>query len=241
MNGYLGVGYYKMLSPSIATLSTYLLDSAAVGLNPFTPPLISNPDKIKVGTIDPWVNLSYSPDWIYPVVEKFGTVNTSTLLFSFLSGDNILIVHPDQEVRLRFLGFFLNLIPSIALKYNRITFGCSELDGNENIVGIDQLPIKYRSHKKLYLPLDTIFVDLSNHSIEGEGIKRSPLTDSLSEQINSSYTLVKEILTSFYTEIISKTQSSKFEKNVKDVHLKDRIQIKLKLKSETKQQDWLMF
>ncbi|MCE7736220.1 MAG: hypothetical protein GPJ54_15165 [Candidatus Heimdallarchaeota archaeon] len=230
-----------MLSPSIATLSTYLLDSSAVGLNPFTPPLISNPDKIDSEIVNPWVNLSYSPDWIYPVVDKFGTVHTSTLLFSFLSGDNILIVHPDQEVRLRFLGFFLNLIPSIALKYNRITFGCSELDGNENIVGIDQLPHKYRSHKKLYLPLDTIFVDLTNHSIEGDGIKRSPLTDKLSELINSSYSSVKEELHSFYAEIIDKTQRPTFEENEKDVHLKDRIQIKLKLKSETKQQDWLMF
>jgi hypothetical protein len=162
-------------------------------------------------------------------------------LFSFLSGDNILIVHPDQELRLRFLGFFLDLIPSVALRYNRITLGCSELDGNENIVGVDQLPNTYRSHKKLYLPLDTIFVDLTSHRVEGEGIKRSSLTDTLSEQIDSNYMNAKSELSLFYADILNETQTSTYGNNENDNLLKERIQVKLKLKSEAKQQDWLMF
>lgn len=230
-----------MINPSTATLSTYLIDSDAVGLNPFTPPLISNKDNNNLEKMNPMVNISYPLDWIYPVIDNFGISGTSALLFSFLSGDNILIVHPNQEVRIRFLGFFLNLIPSIALKYNRITLGCSELDGNENIVGVDQLPQKYRSHKKLYLPLDTIFVDLTNHHIEGEGIKRSDLTDNLSEQIELNYNAAKNRLNLFYHDIVTNTQSSTFQLNEKNEQLKERIQIKLKLKSERNQSDWLMF
>ncbi|MHA2097521.1 MAG: hypothetical protein ACW99A_02435 [Candidatus Kariarchaeaceae archaeon] len=231
-----------MISASTAKLSTYLLNSHIIGLNPFTPPLVPNFDSSKYFIITKLKNtLSYPESWIYPVIEKFGHSSTSALMFSFLSGDNILIVHPDQETRLRFLGYFLNILPSTVLRYNRITLGCSELDGNENIVGVDQLPHQYRSHKKLYLPLDTIFVDLINSKVEGEGIKRSLLTDNLSSIMNQNLNLAKTSLKMFFTEILERKEVSLFDIDPDNEPLIKRIEAKLNIESSAKKQDWLMF
>lgn len=242
VNDFLGVGYYYMISPSVAKLSTFLVESQEIGLNTFTPPLISDLKRIFRQSFNMSSTLNrYSKNWMYPVIEKFGHVNTSALLYSFLSGDNILIVHPNQETRLRFLGFFLDLLPSIVLKYNRITFGCTELDGNENIVGVDKLPMIYRSHKKLYLPLDTIFVDLINNTVEGEGVKRSSITDDLVKNIMNNYFVAKSNLKSFFRNIIEESANSSFEKGYNIESLIDRIEVKLNIKSPAKSKEWIMF
>ncbi len=242
VNEFIGVGYYYMISPSVAKLSTFLIESGDIALNTFTPPLITDLKQIFRQSFDISSTLnSYSQNWIYPVIENFGPVNTSALLYSFLSGDNILIVHPDQEMRLRFLGFFLNLLPSIVLKYNRITFGCSELDGNENIVGVDRLPKVYRSHKKLYLPLDTIFVDLLNNRIEGEGVKRSSITDELVNTIKKSYFEAKSNLEILFKDIMDEKSNMPFSKGYNIESLIERIEVKLNIRSPAKNKEWIMF
>ena len=239
---FIGVGYYYMISPSVAKLSIFLVESRDIGLNIFTPPLGTDLKRIFRQSFNIKSTLNrYPRNWVYPVIEKFGLTNTSALLYSFLSGDNILIVHPSQETRLKFLGFFLNLLPGIVLKYNRITLGCSELDGNENIVGVDKLPLIYRSHKKLYLPLDTIFVDLISNTVEGEGVKRSSITDELVKTIMNNYFAAKSNLKTFCRNIVEESTMKSFEKGYNIESLIDRIEVKLNIKTPTKNKEWIMF
>jgi hypothetical protein len=133
--------------------------------------------------------------------ENFHHDQIAIILYSLLVGDNIILVHPHHSSRLNFISQLLQIIPSIIFDYNRITSSCAELDGNENIVGVAELPQKYRSHKKLYLPLDTIFIDLEESKIQGEGMKNCEFTKVISKLMKTDLEQTKHEISNFFKQI----------------------------------------
>lgn len=237
----LGVGYYWMENPSVARITTILTNFSPLKYEIFSPPL----DEKQIPILARGVNLGselyvnsseFNLDyWI----EKFGKNSISAILYSYLSGDNMLIVHEDPNVRLNFLKILTRLVPSLVFKYNRITSGCSELDGNENIVGVNKLPKKYRSHKKLFLPLDTVFIDLNTFTIEGEGIKKSEFTSMIIDVAETNYYNSFQLLISFLKKINQRDQNIT-NLDESGMSLVSRIQSKLGLKPPLTQ-EWIMF
>lgn len=237
---YLGVGYYWMEDDSTARISTFYHEYKENELVSYVPPLISEliPQLARGFMRKYFSNIRPAED--YPIISQFGIEKTGAILYSLLSGDNLLIVHPNQDARLKFITTFLRMIPSIIFQYNRFTSGCSELDGNENIVGLAELPNKYRSHKKLYLPLDTIFVDLVNSTIEGEGIKNSDYTRRVIEVAYKDKISAKKLIYGFFKSVLFDSKPQEIKYSEQDYSLINRIQAKLGL-SEPIADEWIMF
>ncbi len=234
-----GVGYYFMENNSSVHISTILTSLKNDRLQTFLPPLehdiisyLAKGAKINL------LNNHYSKNKIIDIVNLFGKETASALIYSILSGDNLIIVHEDHTERLKFLASILNFLPRVSLSYNRLTSECAELDGNENIIGVSELPKKYRDHKKLYLPLDTIFVDLEENRIEGSGLKRAPFTDSVVESAMDDNTMIKTHIHDFFKGI-SESEYNNSNTDPKSMTLIERIELKLGIRKEL-EQSWLM-
>ncbi len=237
----IGAGYYWMENESTARISTFLTPFDDVTPSSFLPPLKLDdiPNIAKVNDFFR-LNIKYDQNWVFNIARHFGNEKGSAILYSLLSGDNLIIVHSNTEERLKFIAFLLTLIPSLSFKYNRITSGCTELDGNENIVGVDELPRKFRSHKKLYLPLDTIFIDLKLNNIEGEGIKNSDYTRMLMEIAQDDMEAAQIEIFKLYKEILERKNKFSNICDDQDMNLVNRIEVKLGLRPPLSQ-DWMMF
>jgi hypothetical protein len=234
-----GVGYYFMEDNSSVHISTILTSLKFDKLQTFLPPLehedisyIARGAKINL------LNDHYSKDKIMDIVKIFDKETASALIYSILSGDNLIIVHNDHTERLKFLASILNFLPRVSLSYNRLTSECAELDGNENIIGVSELPKKYRDHKKLYLPLDTIFIDLEENRIEGSGLKRAPFTDSVVESAIDDNMLIKTNIHNFFKGITESIYNNT-NTDPKTMTLIERIELKLGIRNEL-EQSWLM-
>lgn len=233
-----GVGYYWMENPSTSHLFALLTKKQLIINRPFLPPY-----PIDYEGVISKRNLVYSKSdeinlrW-EEALSGFSKHHISSMMYSILTGDNILIVDRNANHRMNLINLFLKIMPANIFSYNRITSGCAELDGNENIVGVDELPKKYRSAKKLFLPIDTIFVDLEIKSVEGDGMKTCTITDELAENvfddINSTYEFVNELLRSV------KRQKNINREDILDQKFIDRIQLKLGLRQKI-EEDWMMF
>lgn len=234
-----GVGYYFMEDNSSVHISTILTSLKNDKLQTFLPPL--NHDiisHIARGAKIDLVNDHYSGDQIMDIIHLFGKETASALLYSILSGDNLIIVHKDHSERLKFIASILNFLPRVSLSYNRLTSECAELDGNENIIGVSELPKKYRDHKKLFLPLDTIFVDLEENRIEGSGLKRAPFTDNVVETAIDDSLLIRTDIREFFKGI-TESVFNITNTDPKTMTLIERIELKLGIRKEL-EQSWLM-
>lgn len=236
---FIGVSYFIMENPSKFKIMVLLTNLEKIIWEPFVPLLhekaishLARGDKYKL------VEYQYYIKEI-SLVKIFGLEKASTILYSLLGGDNIIIFHPNHKKRLEFVVGILQLIPATILKYHCITSHCEELDGNENIVGIDHLPKKFLTHKKLYLPLDTIFVDLDTLEIHGEGIKNSNLTRKLMDIGHGGVQETRKMITKILKNIINKNiQYQTYDDS--EVSLIHRIEAKLGLR-EKLIQEWIMF
>lgn len=229
----LGIGYYEMTNESTAQIRTYFLKLHEKELEFFNPFQLRTTQENKVFQID---KLDIDAR-LYDIIEKFGNEKFSAILYSILCGDNIIVIEKDHKKRLDFFSLFFEFIPSIVLKYNRLTSSCFELEGNENIIGVPELPIKFRSHEKMYLPLDTIFVDLENYTVVGNGIKNSPLTKIITS-MHSNLIMMQEKLIDFYSEILHGEYSTD-EIDQKTLSLIERIESKLGIR-DIKMDNWIM-
>lgn len=237
-NDMVGAGYYSMEDESTANLYTVLSLNNEDKYLPFIPSLnLSDIENISIGKFNLNKITSYNSMDSLDLNNIFGVERTSNILYSLLSGDNLIIVEPSHDKRLAFMRTLLMMVPRVSLKYNRLTSDCFELDGNENIIGVDQLPRKFRSHKKLYLPVDTIFVDLEQGQIEGNGIKNSSLTKKiiLNNQFDISKILVET--SQLYKKIIENNYIPKKDETNKS--LVNRMRYKLGIDKEFKE-NWLM-
>lgn len=237
-NDMIGAGYYSMEDESTANLYTVLSLNNEDKYLPFIPSLnLSDIENISIGKFNLNKITSYNSMDSLDLNNIFGVERTSNILYSLLSGDNLIIVEPSHDKRLAFMRTLLMMVPRVSLKYNRLTSDCFELDGNENIIGVDQLPRKFRSHKKLYLPVDTIFVDLEQGQIEGNGIKNSSLTKKiiLNNQFDISKILVET--SQLYKKIIENNYIPKEDETNKS--LVNRMRYKLGIDKEFKE-NWLM-
>lgn len=237
-NDMVGAGYYSMEDESTANLYTVLSLNNEDKYLPFIPSLnLSDIENISIGKFNLNKITSYNSMDSLDLNNIFGVERTSNILYSLLSGDNLIIVEPSHDKRLAFMRTLLMMVPRVSLKYNRLTSDCFELDGNENIIGVDQLPRKFRSHKKLYLPVDTIFVDLEQGQIEGNGIKNSSLTKKiiLNNQFDISKILVET--SQLYKKIIENNYIPKEDETNKS--LVNRMRYKLGIDKEFKE-NWLM-
>jgi hypothetical protein len=236
VNQYLGVGYYWMVDQSNAFISTILRQKNSE-LIQFLPPLEEASIPLFAqsrGGIT--LAMAYDFDSLFNI-HRFTKSDTSKLLYSYLTGDSMIILHPRHSVRLEFMGLLLALSPPSLFDYTRFTSNCSELDGNENIIGVPELARKYRSHKKLYLPLDTIFVDLENGRIEGDGAKSCQLTDELTDTIFDSY---DETVSKIYKLFGNLKQSNGKAIDYASQNFTHRIKAKLGLATQL-ERDWMMF
>jgi len=221
-----------------ALLSTILIDQNHLDSKPLNVP-ISETAIEAIARGDHQQILTQSPQTSAKLTDLYSVDEASMILYSLLAGDNMIIIHPDHEQRLDFIRSMVFMMPNLFFKYNRITSGCAELDGNENIIGVSQLPLTYRSHKKLYMPLDTIFVDLQNQKVMGEGLKTSDLTKNLVRNYQEKIQLGRKSIISFFTDISQKkfTNAGRYDDQSKP--LIDKIRNKLGL--ETNDQDnWLL-
>lgn len=237
-NDMVGAGYYSMEDESTANLYTVLSLNNEDKYLPFIPSLnLSDIENISIGKFNLNKITSYNSMDSLDLNNIFGVERTSNILYSLLSGDNLIIVEPSHDKRLAFMRTLLMMVPRVSLKYNRLTSDCFELDGNENIIGVDQLPRKFRSHKKLYLPVDTIFVDLEQGQIEGNGIKNSSLTKKiiLNNQFDISKILVET--SQLYKKIIENNYIPKEDETNKS--LVNRMRYKLGIDKEFKE-NWFM-
>ncbi|MCY3411394.1 MAG: hypothetical protein INQ03_07150 [Candidatus Heimdallarchaeota archaeon] len=173
---YIGVGYYYMQNDETAMIYTQLISDTYEPFKPFNPKLdLSTFDSNSLVT----KHNDYNSEELFNLLDEFGLEGSSSILYSILSGDNIIIVDDSHERRIKLIKTFLSFLPKLALRYNRITTDCFDLDGNENIIGVKVLPKKFRSHKKLYFPLDTIFVDIEERKLYGNGIKTNDFIQNL--------------------------------------------------------------
>ncbi len=225
----LGVGFYNMQNASTASIKTMFFNFSNKELmyfNPLTSLDISNEIIDKV---------DFNENKYF---EKFSTEDLSSIIYSALCGDNIIIVDRLHENRLKFLSILLSILPGINFSYNRYTSSCYDLDGNENIIGVPKLPNKFRSHKKLYLPLDTIFVDLENLTVEGSGMKNSNFTRKIIENKHNNINFMRDEILVFYTNIINKSYANE-NYDETTLSLISRIEIKLGLRKD-KIDNWIM-
>jgi hypothetical protein len=236
----IGAGYYWMEDDSNARISTFLQPISRTS-DPFLPPIKCELIP-KIAQVQEYFFISqkYESQWLFNITKEFGIENAAAIFYSLLCGDNIILVHPEPETRMKFLGSLMSLMPGFSFQYNRITSSCAELDGNENIVGIDQLPRKYRSHKKLYLPLDTIFVDLKTNHVEGEGMKNSHFTKYVMEYAEHSLSRARETTYQLYDQILQQKGNFDDMGDSADSSLVHRIEAKLGLRPPEKE-DWMMF
>lgn len=200
--GEIGIGYYFMESDERAKISTILLKDS---IN--TDTILQLPfDEFDIMAI---ANGNRDNFFRYNSIESkdywklFHSEQLAIILYSLLVGDNIILVHSDHSERLEFISRVLQIMPSIIFDYNRITSSCAELEGNENIVGVAELPQKYRSHKKLFLPLDTIFVDLNTKRIQGEGMKTCEFAKGLSTVLKKNIDHTRDELCNFFKKVSS--------------------------------------
>ena len=172
-------------------------------------------------------------------LSNFDVSTSSMILYSFLAGDNMIIIHPDHQVRLEFIKSLIAFVPFTFYRYNRITSGCSELDGNENIIGVEELPIKYRSHKKLYMPVDTIFVDLKENKVMGEGLKNNQFIKEIIENYNLDIKLGRKLVINYFEDISRPNyqESEKYGENSKQLTNKIRMKLGLNVQSDD---NWLL-
>ncbi len=236
---HIGAGYYYMISPDTIKISTLLSPINYKKFESIYPPLneqifsliASGKQNYNLSTIYPYEDL-------YHILKSFNNETISSIIFSIMVGDNLIIVHPSHQYRLNFIGLILSIIPKITFNYNRITSNCSELDGNENIIGVAKLPKKYRSHKKLSLPIDTIFIDLEKSTVEGDGVKRSNFTNEISDLIFSDITQAQKIIYRFFTNIM-KNNVNRQAYDSRTNSLIDIIEMKLGLRNKI-DNDWIL-
>ncbi|MCH8907151.1 MAG: hypothetical protein IH840_08690 [Candidatus Heimdallarchaeota archaeon] len=235
----LGVGYYKMIDHSNASIHTLLAKINENKFERFLPTLKYHFNDM-VDPLNINMVMKYEDHLTYSLLENFGLKKSASILYSYLTGDNILLVTEKNDLRLNFIRTLLSISPNLIFTYNRITTGCMELDGNENIVSVNKLPRKYRSHKKLFLPLDTIFIDLENRYVEGEGVKYSEYTeylvDILSRGSDGAFTELKH----FFENIVNRKPSIQRNFGEIDLSLISRIESKLR-RRPSKQEEWIMF
>ncbi|MHA2503248.1 MAG: hypothetical protein ACXAE3_10285 [Candidatus Kariarchaeaceae archaeon] len=234
----LGLGYYFMEDASNARISTILVEKYEENVPRLQIPMeASYIEKIAYGSYKEIMKEDKVS--AYDFVDHFGVEQASMIFYSLLTGDNIIVIHPDHLSRVQFIKSILEIVPTTFFRYNRITTGCAELDGNENIIGVEQLPKKFRSHKKLYMPLDTIFVDLNDGKIMGEGLKSNIFTTSLTRAYEKNPNVAYRSLCDFYMEISKEgfENYQLFGKNTED--LTRKIRGKLGLEDMNKD-NWLM-
>lgn len=234
----LGLGYYFMENDSNAQISALLVEKSENSRGNLRIPLSEVAiEHIATGSYEK----IFSSDIVRSqnLVRDFGLEQTSMILYSILTGDNIIIIHPEHRKRVEFIKSIIDIVPPRYFQYNRITTGCSELDGNENIIGVEKLPKKYRSHKKLYMPVDTIFVDLVDIQIMGEGLKSNQFTTQLGQQHTKDPELCTTQLQRYFDDITKESYSDtgKYGKN-SDI-LTRKIRAKLGLE-ESNNENWLM-
>lgn len=237
-NNKLGLGYYFMENESNAQISTIIIDNLdSHSQNLIVPMSEVAIENIAMGSYEEIMKTDNITS--QKLAKDFGIEQTSMILYSILTGDNIIIIHPDHQKRVEFVKSLLELVPISYFQYNRITTGCSELDGNENIVGVEKLPKKYRSHKKLYMPVDTIFVDLVDTQIMGEGLKSNPFTTSLTQTHIKDPNQSAAELRVYFNEITNPKfkDYGKYGKN--NDFLTRKIRAKLGLE-EANKENWLM-
>lgn len=201
-NDMLGVGYYYMNSEDTAMISTLLFENIPFENRVRLPMDRDAIELIAGGTYEQIFGVDYIES--LDLASIFGIQQTSMILYSILGGDNMIVIHPDHEKRVSFVKSILEIMPSHFLRYNRITTGCTELDGNENIIGVEILPKKYRSHKKLYMALDTVFVDLVDEKVVGEGLKSNSFTTELSQVYSQDRDQSRLQLHDFFQSIMEK-------------------------------------
>jgi hypothetical protein len=233
---WLGISYFVRFDPSTYKIMILLTELKKIKWKRFVPlihekliPHLACGDVYKL--VDPHVEIKQ-----FYLQKIFGIETTATILYSLLCGDNIVIIHPEHSARLKFIVGLLQLVPSILWSYNRITSNCEELEGNENIAGLKELPKKYYSHKKVYLPLDTIFIDLKSNTVHGEGIKNSEFTKKIVDTRNPEESFIR--IRNLMKKIQSQNKIS--NKDMEIIGLIHRIELKLGLRSSIIH-DWMMF
>ncbi|MDH5400888.1 MAG: hypothetical protein OEZ01_08990 [Candidatus Heimdallarchaeota archaeon] len=234
----IGVGYYYMEDNSTVRISTFLSPIQINNLEVFTPPIEEDQIiRLAKGELS-MISHKYS-FFTNTFLDIFDNEDASSILYSILSGDNLIIVHPNHTDRLQFMASLLNVLPKIIFQYSRLTSSCSELEGNENIIGVEELPKKYRSHKKLFLSLDTIFIDLTTRSIEGEGIKNCNLTRDVISKIKENYSNGIIDLQNIIEDIINNNSAFIEKLDAQSGYLVNTIQEKLNITNES-EQSWIM-
>ncbi len=103
----------------------------------------------------------------------------SSLLYSVLTKDNVILISEAHETRIKFLATLGGAFPAKIMEQNKITTWCKEFEGNQNILGIDQSSKDTKKINRFRLQSDLIFVDLDSGILTGEGAKDAPLTDEL--------------------------------------------------------------
>jgi hypothetical protein len=236
---WIGVSYYSKESTTTYKMMVVLSNSDPLNWECLTP-FESEHDTQKLARGDRYKLLETQPSRPSNLVRRLGSDLVASLIYSVLCGDNIIFVHQDHEERLRFIGDLLRLFPGLVMCYNTITSNCIEIDGNENITGLGQLPSKFYSHKELYLPLDTVFVDLNHNSIHGDGVKSSDLTRKLADIGWSDPNQTRKMICLLLKKIFATDDERKKQLDHEDEDLIMRIEVKLGLRSQ-EQDNWIMF
>jgi len=233
LNDMIGIGYYRMNNESEASLFTSFTKHDEENMNLFLhlPKATTGNEQVNFDKIIYPAEHDSNPQ----LLDYFDNEMVSSLLYSIMAGDNIIVIHEDHEKRLEFFREFLSYFPIILLKYNRLTTNCTELDGNENIIGVSQLPKKYRSHDKLHLSLDTIFVDLAAYTISGGGLKRNEFSDTIAELIRTEAN-PREIILEYIQS--STTMDENYKSIMPNYHLIQQLRVNLGIEEPTAN-DWL--
>lgn len=237
---WIGISYFAKEDDSTYNMMVLLTELERILWKPFLPIMhekiishLAKGDKYKL--------IEYADhEFDINLANQFDLEKASIFLYSLLCGDDIIIVHPEHSERLKFIYGILQMIPSILFKYICITTNCEELDGNENIIGVSKLPEKYQSHMKLYLPLDTIFVDLNSKLIQGEGIKNSELTRKFIDLCQSGISDGRKMIIHFLQNILHQRLLKNEAIDDTDLSLVHRIEVKMGLRPPIVQ-DWMMF
>ncbi|MHA1910702.1 MAG: hypothetical protein ACTSYA_03305 [Candidatus Kariarchaeaceae archaeon] len=146
----------------------------------------------------------------------------SSLFYSILTGDNIILISEEHEKRIKFLATIGGVFPVKLMEKNKITTWCKEFEGNQNILGIDQSSKDTKKINRFRLQADLIFVDLDSGILTGEGAKDAPLTDELAKMFKEGKTL--EIVRKLNEVCEASTKGEKTKgMHPQDVELYERI------------------
>lgn len=229
----IGIGYYHMENNSDARLSTLFTKYDDNIRYKFIdlPTKEQNIREFTVNTMFSATDVKLSVN----MLTRFDQLSLSILFYSIMAGDNIIVIHPDHELRLQLFSELLRLFPVLMLQYNRLTTNCTELDGNENIIGVSTLPPSYRSHDKLHLPLDTIFVDLTDYRVTGGGVKNNKFTDVIADSVHYDNN-PRDKITDYFDKAMK--YNDDYQEKIANYHLIQKIRINLGIERE-QSNEWL--